>query len=115
MRASTSATKYRWVVCGLLFCALVVLYVDRQILGLLKPMLDEQFGKMPGAFGIESLKWSNTTFGLINSVFLLALQPWLMRFSRSLWLSFFVPYDPDWEHTAPAEPERTNEEQKNNW
>ncbi len=65
-------TGYRWVVCGLLFCALVILYVDRQILGLLKPMLDEQFGKMPPAFGVESLRWSNTTFGLINSVFLLA-------------------------------------------
>jgi uncharacterized protein (DUF983 family) len=50
-----------------------------------------------------------------NSVFLLVLQPWLMRFSRSLWLSFFVPYEPDWEHVAPADPERTNEEQKNNW
>jgi uncharacterized protein (DUF983 family) len=50
-----------------------------------------------------------------NSVFLFVLQPWLMRFSRSLWLSFFVPYEPDWEHVAPAEPERTNEDQKNNW
>lgn len=52
---------------------------------------------------------------LLNSAFLLLLQPWLMRFSRSLWLSFFVPYEPDWEHIAPPEPERTNEEQKNNW
>jgi uncharacterized protein (DUF983 family) len=51
----------------------------------------------------------------VNSVLLVLLQPWLMRFSRSLWLAFFVPYEPDWEHIAPAEPERTNEEQKNNW
>jgi hypothetical protein len=51
----------------------------------------------------------------LNSVFLLALQPWLMRFSRSLWISFFVPYEPDWEHVAPVTPERTNDEQKNNW
>lgn len=50
-----------------------------------------------------------------NSVFLLLLQPWLMRFSRSLWLSFFVSYEPDWEQVAPLEPERTNEAQKNNW
>ena len=50
-----------------------------------------------------------------NSVFLLLLQPWLMRFSRSLWLSFFVPYEPDWEHVAPLEPERTNKDQQNNW
>lgn len=52
---------------------------------------------------------------VFNSGFLLALQPWLMRFSRSLWLSFFVSYEPDWEHVRPLEPERTNEEQKNNW
>ncbi len=52
---------------------------------------------------------------VLNSVVLLALQPWLMRFSRSLWLSFFVPYEPDWEHVAPLQPERTNEEQRNNW
>lgn len=51
----------------------------------------------------------------VNSLLLLLLQPWLMRFSRSLWLSFFVPYEPDWEHFAPPRPERTNEEQKNNW
>lgn len=51
----------------------------------------------------------------LNSVGLLALQPWLMRFSRALWLSFFVSYDPDWEHTQPVLPERVNEDQKNNW
>ena len=56
-----------------------------------------------------------TVWITVNSVLLVLLQPWLMRFSRSLWLSFFVPYEPDWEHIAPAEPERTNEEQKNNW
>lgn len=69
---ATAAGSYRWVICALLFSALVVLYIDRQILGLLKPMLDEQFGKMPPAFGIESLRWSNTTFGKINSAFLIA-------------------------------------------
>ena len=51
----------------------------------------------------------------LNSVGLLVLQPWLMRFSRALWLSFFVGYDPDWEHTQPQAPERINEDQKNNW
>jgi uncharacterized protein (DUF983 family) len=52
---------------------------------------------------------------ILNSVFLIALQPWLMRFSRALWLSFFVSYDYDWEHTLPEAPERVNDEQKNNW
>jgi hypothetical protein len=52
---------------------------------------------------------------ILNSVGLLALQPWLMRFSRALWLSFFVGYDPHWEEHPPEQPERVNEEQKNNW
>lgn len=52
---------------------------------------------------------------ILNSAGLFALQPWLMRFSRALWLSFFVSYDPDWEHTSPDAPERINEDQKNNW
>lgn len=51
----------------------------------------------------------------LNSFGLVVLQPWLMRFSRALWLSFFVGYDEDWEHTQPVAPERLNEEQKNNW
>ncbi|HVF97442.1 MAG TPA: hypothetical protein VM871_08985, partial [Flavisolibacter sp.] len=51
----------------------------------------------------------------LNSLGLLTVQVWLMRFSRALWLSFFVGYDPDWEHTQPVAPERLNEEQKHNW
>lgn len=39
-----AAGKYRWVVVGLLFLAMVVNYVDRQTLGLLKPALTEEFG-----------------------------------------------------------------------
>lgn len=48
-------------------------------------------------------------------VFLGALQPWLMRFSRVFWLSCFVKYDPDWEHHKPEDPERIIKEQMNNW
>lgn len=48
-------------------------------------------------------------------VFLAILQPWMMRFSRVLWLSFFVNYDPDWIHHKPEDPERINKEQMNNW
>ena len=52
---------------------------------------------------------------IVNAVFLLLLQPWLMRFSRSLWISWFVRYDADWESHKPAMPERTNPDQANNW
>ena len=51
----------------------------------------------------------------LNSLILIALQPWLMRFARSLWLSFFVKYDPDWKDHKPEDPERIIKEQMNNW
>ncbi len=50
-----------------------------------------------------------------NAVFLIVLQPWLMRFSRSLWISWFVRYDPDWESSMPEQLERINRDQMNNW
>lgn len=36
-----------------------------------------------------------------NAILLLLLQPILMRLSRTIWLAFFVRYDPDWQ-TARA-------------
>lgn len=33
----------------------------------------------------------------LNIVLLGLLQPWLMRLSRTIWLSFFVKYDPDYD------------------
>src|SRR4051812_9951583 len=49
--------NYRWVICGLLFFATTINYIDRQILSLLKPILDEE------------LHWTSTQFGAINSAF----------------------------------------------
>jgi hypothetical protein len=50
-----------------------------------------------------------------NAVVLVILQPPLMRFSRSLWLSWFVTYDPDWETHKPEDPERIVKEHMGNW
>lgn len=51
-----------------------------------------------------------------NALFLFLLQPWLMRLSRSLWISWFVKYDPDWKTSKPADvSERLNTDQANNW
>ena len=33
-------TNYRWTVCALLFFAATINYIDRQVIGLLKPALD---------------------------------------------------------------------------
>jgi len=49
--------KYRWTICTLLFFATTVNYLDRQVLSLLKPRLEEIFG------------WSNTDYANIASVF----------------------------------------------
>jgi len=51
-----------------------------------------------------------------NAIFLIVLQPWLMRLSRSLWISWFVKYDPDWRENKPVDvSERINEDQAGNW
>lgn len=51
-----------------------------------------------------------------NALFLLLLQPWIMRLSRSLWISWFVKYDPNWQHTKPTDvSERMNADQGTNW
>lgn len=49
--------KYRWTICGLLFFATTVNYLDRQVLSLLAPDLSREFG------------WSNTDYANITAVF----------------------------------------------
>jgi uncharacterized protein (DUF983 family) len=51
----------------------------------------------------------------INAFLLIALQPPLMRLSRTLWLAIFVHYDREWNVKPPPPPERTNDDMKNNW
>ncbi len=54
---ATKAGNYRWTICTLLFLATTINYVDRQILSLVKPILDVELG------------WSNEEFGIVNAVF----------------------------------------------
>jgi MFS transporter, ACS family, hexuronate transporter len=49
--------KYRWTICGLLFFATTVNYLDRQVLSLLQPYLAEKFS------------WTNTDYANITSIF----------------------------------------------
>lgn len=49
--------KYRWTICALLFFATTINYLDRQVLSLLKPTLEEKFG------------WSNSDYADIAAVF----------------------------------------------
>lgn len=54
--------------------------------------------------------WMGTAFLL-----LFILQPVMMRLSRTLWLSWFVKYDPKWREHPIKQPERVIPEQMNNW
>lgn len=49
--------KYRWTICGLLFFATTVNYLDRQVLSLLAPDLSKEFG------------WTNTDYANITAIF----------------------------------------------
>ena len=49
--------RYRWLICLLLFFATTINYVDRQILALLKPILDDELG------------WTNAEYGKVNAAF----------------------------------------------
>ena len=60
--------RYRWLVCLLLFLATTINYVDRQILALVKPILDDQF------------HWTNAEYGRVNAAFQLAYAIGLLGF-----------------------------------
>jgi ACS family hexuronate transporter-like MFS transporter len=54
---SVKATSYRWSICLLLFFATTINYIDRNVLGLLKPLLQVKIG------------WTEAEYGLIIAAF----------------------------------------------
>ena len=68
MNDTTPATRYRWIICALLFFATTINYIDRQILSLVKPLLDGE------------LHWTNEQFGMVNSAFQAAYAIGLLGF-----------------------------------
>lgn len=62
--------SYRWTVVGLLFFATTINYIDRQVIGLLKPTLEQTF------------HWQEKTFGYINSIFQFFYAGGLLVFGR---------------------------------
>jgi hypothetical protein len=50
-----------------------------------------------------------------NILILLLVQKPMMRLARSLWLSWFVPYEPNWKTKPLKAPERVNKDQFANW
>src|SRR5450432_253021 len=66
--SSAAIGKYRWRICALLFFATTINYIDRQILSLLKPILDTE------------LHWTNSQFGQVNAAFQAAYAVGLLGF-----------------------------------
>ncbi|AYB35601.1 MFS transporter [Chryseolinea soli] len=62
--------KYRWVICALLFFATTINYIDRQVIGLLKPTLEQDFG------------WSETDYSNIVMAFSAAYALGLLLFGK---------------------------------
>lgn len=48
---TSSGGNYRWVICALLFFAATVNYIDRQVIGILKPTLATEFGWTENDYG----------------------------------------------------------------
>lgn len=55
--SSTKIGSYRWTICSLLFVATTVNYLDRQVLSLLQPRLEELYG------------WTNSDYANITAAF----------------------------------------------
>lgn len=49
--------RYRWSICALLFCVITINYVDRQVIGVLKPLIESDMG------------WSEVDYGNIVTAF----------------------------------------------
>lgn len=62
--------KYRWIICALLFFATTINYIDRQVIGLLKPTLEQDFG------------WSESDYGNIVMAFSAAYALGLLLFGK---------------------------------
>lgn len=60
---SAQAGRYRWVICGLLFAATAVNYIDRQMIGVLKPTLKAEFGWDENAYSTIIL-WFQLAYAL---------------------------------------------------
>jgi len=59
-RPQIFVSRYRWVICALLFFATTINYIDRAVLGVLAPLLRDE------------LAWSDQDYGRISAAFTLA-------------------------------------------
>jgi ACS family hexuronate transporter-like MFS transporter len=70
MKPNLPIRNYRWIIVALLFFATTINYIDRQIIGLLKPILEVEFN------------WTETDFAHIVMAFTAAYAAGLLIFGR---------------------------------
>jgi MFS transporter, ACS family, hexuronate transporter len=81
MQPAPSVGRYRWIICALLFFAATVNYIDRQVIGLLKPMLQAE------------LHWSEIDYANIIFYFQLAYAVGCLVMGRVMdWLGTRVGF-----------------------
>jgi ACS family hexuronate transporter-like MFS transporter len=61
--AGGQRTSFRWVICALLFCATAINYMDRQIIGILKPSLQHELGWSEEGYG-TIVFWFQATYAV---------------------------------------------------
>ena len=64
--------RYRWAICALLFFVITINYVDRQVIGVLKPIIEDEMG------------WSEVDYGNIVTAFQLSYGIGLLVVGRLL-------------------------------
>jgi len=57
------AGRVRWIICGLLFLACVISYVDRMVLSVLKPTLSKEYGWSESGYG-DVVFWFQAAYGV---------------------------------------------------
>src|SRR5262245_45058096 len=57
------AGKVRWIICGLLFAAVVLSYIDRLVVSVLKPTLQDQYGWTETGYA-DVVFWFQAFYGI---------------------------------------------------
>jgi len=61
--AATRAGRYRWKICALLFAATAINYIDRQMIGVLKPVLQSDLGWTEAQYA-DVIFWFQAAYAL---------------------------------------------------
>src|SRR5260370_423406 len=91
--AAVKIGHYRWTICALLFFATTMNYVDRQVVGLLAPVLQKSIG------------WNEVQYGYIVAAFQAAYAVGLLLMARLMdWIG--ARADPIHQSSLEQQPHR---------